>query len=276
MLGGEPSIVPSPRLPAAAPSFLSLSATFPESSVSPATVSVVIPLWNERQALPGLLACLKAIEGLHEVLWVDGGSADGTAEWLRAHGCSVLEAPRGRGSQLHAGAEAATGQVLWFLHADSEAPPGAALAIQAAVAAGHGVGAFRLCFRDGGWPGCWMTWLYAHLRRCGLLYGDAGIFVRRELYQAAGGFPAWPLFEDQGLLQRLRRGHHAKPVCLQTAIHTSSRRFRGWRFPLVFSQWVLLQVLFWCGVPPHMLARMYGARRTGAMARTAQPVAPRA
>ncbi|MCW5962947.1 MAG: TIGR04283 family arsenosugar biosynthesis glycosyltransferase [Bryobacterales bacterium] len=223
----------------------------------PPSVSVVIPVLNERLALPALLRSLHDVEGILELIFVDGGSTDGTVAWLRDQGCWVMEAARGRGTQLAAGAKAASGNILWFLHADSKAPSRAARAIQQAVNQEHAAGAFCLHFEGCGVTERGMTWLYRGLRKAGLVYGDAGIFVRRDAYMAVGGLPEWPLFEDQGLLRRLRKAGFPRPVCLDLTLTTSSRRFAGWRFPLVFTHWVGLQVLFWIGVPPQWLARSY-------------------
>lgn len=237
---------------------------FQAASDPPPSVSVIIPVLNERLALPALLRCLDAAEGIYELIFVDGGSTDGTVAWLRGQGCRVLEAPRGRGTQMAAGAMAASGDILWFLHADTQAPSQAVQAIQQAVRTGHVAGAFGLRFDGRGLTERGMTWVYRRLRKLGLLYGDAGIFVRRDAYMAAGGFPESPLFEDQELLRRLRQAGFSRPVCLNLTLITSSRRFAGWRFPLVFTHWVGLQILFWMGVPPRWLALTYRqARATG-------------
>jgi len=227
------------------------------------TVSLIIPVLNESSTLPQLLENLAQLEGVHQVLFVDGGSTDRSMETVREAGYPLLESPRGRGVQLDAGAQVATGDILWFLHADTEVPSSSVIAIQAAVRDGNCLaGAFTLRFRGHSWSARWMTWLYARLRRVGLLYGDAGIFVQARLYRTVGGFPHWPLFEDQGFLRCLRRAGCRHIVCLSPTITTSSRRFEGWRFPLVFAQWVTLQVLFWFGVPPRWLGRRYPEVRT--------------
>jgi rSAM/selenodomain-associated transferase 2 len=223
-------------------------------------ISVIIPTLNEATTIGTTLDFVVRMRGLAEVIVVDGGSTDGTQDLVRRRGARLLEAPRGRGQQMHAGAGAATGQILWFLHADTHPPEDAAdyivLALDdPAVVAGH----FRIRFDGGRWAAGVLTWVYPHLRWLGLCYGDSGIFVRRTAYELAGGFRPYPIFEDLDLLRRLRRlGRLAR---LPAAVVTSSRRFEDRSFILTFAWWSLLQVLYWLGVPPRLLGRLYAPIR---------------
>ena len=227
---------------------------------APPRLSIIIPVLNEAAALPATLAALCPLPGL-EVIVVDGGSDDATVALAARAGARVLHAARGRGTQLHAGALAARGPVLWFLHADTQprCAAAAAAAIAAALQAPTTVGGyFRLRFRphrDGRrLAPRFLTGLYPRLRWLGLVYGDSGIFLRRSTYHQMGGFAPLPLFEDLDLLRRLRRcGHVAR---LAESLQTSSRRFEA-GFPRTFGRWTLLQCLFWLGVSPHRLARHY-------------------
>ncbi len=259
MDGGEgaPAVSPVPVSHSFAPSD-------PDPPVSRhLAVSVIIPVLNEMAVLPDLLRNLQDLHDMGELLFVDGGSSDATVEWLRGRGHVVLQAARGRGTQMAVGATAATGDIFWFLHADSLVLPQAISAIQCAVASGSAAGACRLQFSGRSLSARWMTWFYARLRSIGLIYGDAGIFVTREAYARAGGFPPYPLFEDLGLLRRLRSTGFRHLACIEVPLTTSSRRFQGWRFPFVFLQWVALQSLFWLGTPPELLAQLYGRPRGG-------------
>lgn len=210
---------------------------------------MVIPTLNEAAYLPGLLAGLRDVE----VIVADGGSRDATC--AVAGDALVIAAPAGRGTQLAAGARAASGDVLWFLHADTRVPPDAVDAIaQAFRDPAIGAGNFALRF-DGQCRGALcLTWLYPRLRRLGLIYGDSGIFVRRSVYDQIGGFASHPVFEDLDLVRRLRRVTrfaHLAPELL-----TSSRRFEsGFRWQ--FAKWCWLQGLFWLGVSPVHLAKWY-------------------
>jgi hypothetical protein len=104
-----------------------------------------------------------------------------------------------------------------------------------------------------------LTWLYPRLRLLGLAYGDSGIFVRRAAYERAGGFKPFPIFEDLDLLRALWK--QGRFVQAGACVVTSSRRFEGRSFTLTFARWSLLQGLYWLGVSPHTLARLYAPVR---------------
>lgn len=93
------------------------------------------------------------------------------------------------------------------------------------------------------------------MRKIKLVYGDSGIFVRREIYRKIGGFKPFPLFEDLDFVNRLRR--EGDFLNLPAAMTTSSRRFEGHSFVLMFSRWSFLQILYWLGISPHKLIKLY-------------------
>jgi rSAM/selenodomain-associated transferase 2 len=225
-------------------------------------LSVIVPTLDEEAALGATLAALGRLRGAVEVIVVDGGSRDGTVAIARAGGVRVLTTGRGRGAQLHAGAVAARGDVLWFVHADTLVPAdGAGRILRAlrdpAVVGGH----FRLRFEGAGWASSFLTALQPVFGALGLVYGDAAIFVRRRDYGRAGGFRPYPLFEDLDLVQRLRR--RGRFVGLRAAVVASSRRFAGRNFPLTFARWVALQLLYGMGVSPERLSGHYAQIRGG-------------
>ncbi len=202
------------------------------------------------------LRSLQKLEGEKEIIVVDGGSHDETVSLARAQGAQVLSAGPGRGVQMHAGALQATGDVLWFVHADTTPPTHALKEIQKhlkmpSVVAGN----FGLIFDGTSRAARQLTAIYPMLRILGLSYGDSGIFIRRETYHRIGGFRALSLFEDLDLLRRLRRA--GRFVHLPCKIVTSSRRFEQRNFALVWLHWTALQVLYWCGMSPNRLARWY-------------------
>jgi rSAM/selenodomain-associated transferase 2 len=223
-------------------------------------ISIIVPTLNEEMQIGETLRALARLRGEKELIVADGGSSDGTVMLARAEGAAVLEAARGRGPQMHAGAMAATGDILWFVHADT-VPPAESLEDIAAALEDPRVagGNFGLIFDGGSRAARQLTAIYPHLRKLGLSYGDSGLFVRREIYEKIGGFEALPLFEDLELLRRLRKAGGV--VHLPRRIVTSSRRFEKKNFAGVWLHWTMLQALYWCGVSPHVLARWYREAR---------------
>ncbi len=225
-------------------------------------ISVIVPALNEAARLPGLLAALDAESEPHEVIVVDGGSVDDTLSIARAAGARVIEASRGRGGQLAAGAAAARGEVLLFLHADSRFPAGglAAIAHRLGTAPAAPGGNFRLIFDGEDGFSRWLTGFYGWIRRRGLYYGDSGIFVRRAVHDRLGGIRPIALMEDYDFVRRLER---AGPTCCiaDPPLVTSARRFEGRRPAAIVLGWLTIHALFALGVAPERLARMYDGRR---------------
>jgi rSAM/selenodomain-associated transferase 2 len=221
-------------------------------------LSIVVPALDEAA---GIGAHLEALQPLRargcEVVVVDGGSRDATLEIARPLADAVLSAPRGRARQLNAGARAARGELLLFLHADTRLPSGAAEAVRAALRGGHDWGRFDVDIA-GRHPllrvvARLMSW---RSRLTGIATGDQAIFVRRSRFEAAGGFPEIPLMEDVAFSAALRRA--APPACLRLRAVTSGRRWesRG-VLRTILLMW-RLRLLFWLGRDPTSLARRYG------------------
>lgn len=224
------------------------------------TISAVVPTLNEAPFIARTVEAIGGVHGVSEVWVVDGGSSDATKDIAGRAGARVIDAPRGRGAQLAAAALRCSTDVLWFVHADTLPPACAGSLIRNAladesVAGGH----FRPRFEGESGAAGFLTWLYPHLSLLGLKYGDAALFVRASAYREAGGFQAYPIFEDIDLLRRLRR--RGRMVQLDAEVVTSSRRFAGRSFALTFAGWSGLQVLYWCGVSPIRLGRWYPALR---------------
>jgi rSAM/selenodomain-associated transferase 2 len=223
-------------------------------------VSIIVPTLNEASQIRKTILALQELEGEKEILVVDGGSGDETVAIARASGVIVRQSARGRGAQQHAGACDARGEILWFVHADTIPPPHALADIANAlrdpsVAGGN----FGLTFDGASRAARQLTAIYPALRWLNLCYGDSGIFVRRAIYEDIGGFRPFALFEDLDLLKRLRRAGGF--VHLTTRILTSSRRFENRNFGLIWLHWTALQVLYWGGVSPDLLARWYRQAR---------------
>jgi rSAM/selenodomain-associated transferase 2 len=233
-------------------------------------ISLIIPAVNEARALGATLDVLLAIPGLLEIIVVDGGSLDATLAIAHARGVRQLSAIRGRGIQMHAGAQSAHGDIFWFVHADTRPPADATRWIQDSLARSNvSGGCFAVRFDSTSRSASFLTWFYSKLRRIGLCYGDAALFVRRVDYERAGGFRPFPLFEDVDLVQRLRQ--RGRFVCLTAEVIASSRRFEGRSFVLTFAWWMALQLLYWLGVSPRVLGRMYAPIRTRPRGRSRAP-----
>ena len=226
-------------------------------STSRVGISVVLPVLNEAAALPDTLAQLAAVTQLCEVLVVDGGSTDGTADVARAHGCTVLDSPPGRGNQLRCGAEAACGEVILLLHADTWLPPEAGAAVVRALQDERVVGGgFWKEFRDAP-PLLRGAKLKCALRLwCGgRISGDQGIFVRREALAAIGGVPPLPLMEEFELCRRLRRV--GRLVLADATVTTSARRFIRHGVLRTYARMLRVTLLYHAGVPPARLRVIY-------------------
>jgi rSAM/selenodomain-associated transferase 2 len=223
-------------------------------------LSIIIPTLNEAASINRLLAALAKMPEPLEVIVVDGGSEDDTVRLVRERGLRLIESERGRGTQMHAGECVSCGEVLWFLHADTIPSPDAINQILHSLRDPRVVGGnFDVHFDGHRLAARFLTWTYRQLRHLGLCYGDSAIFVRRESYERAGGFKGVPIFEDLDLVRRLRR--IGRFIRLSSRVTTSARRFEGRSFALTFARWTFLQILYWLGVSPHRLNRLYAPIR---------------
>jgi rSAM/selenodomain-associated transferase 2 len=217
--------------------------------------SIIIPALNEATTMRQLSESVKRLHGDSEVIVADGGSRDDTVAIAQACGFRVVSSARGRGQQMNAGAREAAGEILVFLHADTRLPEDALNKIEAtlgdpAICGGN----FSLRFDGSTWESRALTLIYPFLRLGGMCYGDSAIFVRRSVFEDLNGYRDYPLFEDVELYQRMRR--IGGFVRLPEQALTSSRRFEG-RFLRTFALWSLLQSLYWLGVHPARLDRLY-------------------
>jgi rSAM/selenodomain-associated transferase 2 len=221
------------------------------------SVSIIIPTFNEASVIRRTLDAIARVPGNVEVIVTDGGSHDSTTEIARQSGARVVESESGRGIQMHSGASIARGHALLFLHADTILPGEAIVLIEESLA--HDAltvgGNFDIRFDGKSRAAQFLTWLYPKLGRLGLCYGDSGIFVRASAYKEMGGFKPFPIFEDLDLVRRLRR--KGRMIHLPIAVVTSSRRFEDRKFVFTFARWSILQGLYWLGVAPTILGKLY-------------------
>ena len=224
-------------------------------------VTIVVPVLNEAAALAETLAPLQAARAAGaEVLVVDGGSSDATVAIAAPLSDRVIVAARGRALQMNAGAREAVGQLLLFLHADTILPDGAIEAVHGALQT-RDWGRFDVAIA-GEDPLLAVVAFCMNLRSrwSGIATGDQAIFVRREAFEAAGGFPAIPLMEDVALSRALKS--RARPACLRLRALTSGRRWqRHGALRTILLMW-RLRLAYALGADPHHLARRYDVERT--------------
>lgn len=218
-------------------------------------ISVIIPTLNEGGVLGNTVQKLRQQAPPFEVVVVDGGSTDETRERGRKAGATVLRGPPGRGTQLNLGARAAKGEILLFLHADTHLPPNGLTHIRERIERHSATaGTFQLTFDEPtpllefyAW---WTRWPW--IRLC---FGDRGLWVKRSAFDAVGGYPEWPLFEDLELASRLDADGNFH--FLDAAVTTSARRFRRNGALLQQLRNLYLWLHYIAGTDPERLASLY-------------------
>lgn len=224
-------------------------------------LSIVMPVLDEAGGIADRLSALAPLraQGV-EVIVADGGSRDDTPDRARPFCDRVVTAPRGRASQMNAGAAAASGALLLFLHADTALPPGAPdLARDGLGRTGRVWGRFDVRI-EGRSPLLPLVAALMNLRSrvTGIATGDQAMFVTRSAFDAVGGFPDIALMEDIALSRALKR--LGRPLCLRTKVRTSGRRWdANGAARTILLMWGL-RLAFFCGARPDDLARRYGYR----------------
>jgi rSAM/selenodomain-associated transferase 2 len=222
------------------------------------SVGVIIPTLNEERLIGRAIASCANGAGSVEIIVADGGSEDRTLEVASAAGAATVRSERGRARQMNAGAARARAEVLLFLHADTSVPRGFVAAIARALADPAVVGGgFSMEVDEPGGlmrtVSCLSTWRSRMLR---LPYGDQAIFVRRSAFERLGGYADIPLLEDAELCGRLKA--LGRLCILPERVVTSGRRWRAeGALKVIVRNW-LLGLAYACGVPPLVLARLYG------------------
>jgi len=221
-------------------------------------LSIIVPCLNEAQGIAGSLAALSPLRAYGaEVIVVDGGSNDGTAERAAALADLVIAAPRGRASQMNAGAAHARGEILLFLHADTRLPDSAgALIVDGLKRTRRGWGRFDVSI-DGHHPLLRLVEALMNLRSrlTGIATGDQAIFVTRSLFTAAGGYPEIALMEDIAMSKRLKG--FGPPLCLKHRLTASARRWeKHGVLRTILLMWSL-RLAYWLGADPAKLAVRY-------------------
>ena len=225
-------------------------------------ISIILPALDEAEGIAAALAGLASLRNRgHEVIVVDGGSSDRTAARAGGGADRIVSAPRGRASQMNAGAVLASGEVLLFLHADTRLPENAdALIVQGLAAGGRAWGRFDVRIEGASvlLPVIAFS-MNLRSRATGIATGDQAMFVRRDAFEQVGGFPPLELMEDIALSSSLAR--LSRPLCLADKAVTSGRRWerRGVLRTVLLMWWLRLR--FFLGAAPANLARLYDGER---------------
>ncbi len=223
---------------------------------SPPRVSVIIPVYRDTEALGTLLGWLERETSACEIVVVDAGADPSCRALCSRYGARWLDAHPCRGTQLNTGAAQARGDILWFVHADAQPSSGAIAALQAAIEDGAAGGAFLFSLPAARGLMPRLIERGARLRAAlgGMVYGDQGLFARRDAFMASGGFADSGLFEEVPLVRALRRRGF---ILLPLPIGVSPRRWQSdgwWRGVLRNRSLALAHLL---GVPGPTLARWY-------------------
>ncbi|REL24896.1 glycosyltransferase [Rhodohalobacter sp. SW132] len=221
-------------------------------------ISVVIPVLNEEEMIGGLIRELRVRSStpLHEIIVVDGGSSDLTVKTAAAAGAKVIGSPvRGRAAQMNAGARAASGDILYFLHADTLPPARYDQLIRHALSVRSKAGCFRLRF-TGNHPALrfysWFTRFKSTLFR----FGDQSLFIERPLFEKIGGFDEGLIvMEDQEIVRRIRQKTDFKII--KEPVTTSSRKYEQegvYRLQFIF---MIVFTLYYFGARQETLLHLY-------------------
>lgn len=225
----------------------------------PGSISIIVPALNEAQWIGQTLDSVREPAGEATVEWivVDGGSEDETPRIARARGATVVQAARGRASQMNAGARIARGETLLFLHADTRLRRGFAEEVRRTLdLPGVAAGAFSLRIDSGS---RWLRWVERvanwRSRTLQLPYGDQGFFLKAARFRSLGGFPELPLMEDLEMARRARR--HGRIAISPLWAVTSARRWE--RIGVVRATLLnqLFLVAYLLGMPPRRMAEWY-------------------
>lgn len=220
-------------------------------------ISIIIPVYNEESTIENLLKTLEPLKGRCEILFVDGGSTDRTVEILGDR-FPLLHSEKGRANQMNTGAKASTGDVLFFLHCDSEVPATALEEIEQ-VMKNHKAGCFGIAFHS------WHFFMFTcrvisnhRIKDRKVMFGDQGIFVDRELFFKAGMFPVMPILEDYQFSLTLKE-MGIKLGMTKHRIYTSTRRFEGNTIQKLKIMWKMnrIRAQYRDGVPIEEIAEQY-------------------
>ncbi len=219
-------------------------------------ISIIIPVLNEAANLPQTIASLLSLKTI-EIIVVDGGSQDNTVEIAKTLGVKIIETQPGRATQMNAGAEVATAEILLFLHSDTLLPPNYDQWVLQSLSQPQTIaGAFQLQIEGSG-IGLRVVEKLANARSriFKMPYGDQAIFLRRSTFEKMGGYPSLPIMEDFEMMRQLKNKGHIE--ILPVSVSTSARR---WQKLGVIKTTLINQIIigaYILGIPPHQIATWY-------------------
>ena len=232
----------------------------PSAPTAPELVSIIIPTYNEAANIARLVADLRRHDptGAVEVLVVDAGSPDGTADVAQQAGATVLRSPRpGRAAQMNHGARQARGEVLYFVHADVGIHPDYVATLRAAVAQGHAAGCYRFRF-DSAHPLLRINSYGTRFKGIMSRGGDQTLFITRTLFERLGGFnEQFVIMEDFEIIQRIRKIASFHIVPQNVVVSARKYETNGWLRVQLAN--LTAFALYFLRVPPPRIARTYKA-----------------
>lgn len=219
-------------------------------------VTIIIPVLNEEKTIGKCLNNIIELPGEKELIVVDGGSLDNTVE-IASRYARVITSAKGRAKQMNAGARVAKGDILWFVHSDSRLHPSSIFEIEKTIAEKYIGGCFSLYFYDLDTRFMRFIANSSNLRAkyLKLIFGDQGIFMRRDIFEKLGGFQDMELMEDWELSQRIHR--LGKMKMIDKKIGTSARRFQRDGQLKTLLKMHKIKILYLLGTPPEKLNRIY-------------------
>ena len=219
-------------------------------------ISIIVPVLNEENTIKENLEKIMTLSGDKEIIVVDGGSHDKTVEIAKVY-TRVINSPKGRAKQMNAGAEAAKGNILWFLHSDSKVDENSIKEIEKTVEEGYIGGSFELYFYD--LDTRFMRYVANSSNRRAkylkLIFGDQGIFVRKDVFEILDGYKNMELMEDWEFSRRIHK--LGKMKSLKLRIGTSARRFKNGGQLKTLLKMHKIKILYTLGTPTEKLARIY-------------------